>query len=269
MHADDPAVWILSVLTLLVVALIGNDAVLGRISYREFRAELDAADLDDRERVRAGFLLMWAWQPWVLATAAVGFIALVPGVDLRSIGFAWPDLSGLIALISSGGFAGGAALGITVFLGVALVAGLVAGAIGARRRAVVAPDSPLRAVAEPRSLPAAPVNAYVEPMLPTGRVDRRAWIVLSVTSGVTEEIMYRGLLLLVLSMLLPDASIAVTGGIAVVAFALAHVYQGWTGVLSTALLAFLFIGLYVSTGSILIGMLLHIAIDARLAFLRR
>lgn len=261
MHYTDPAIWIVSVLSLLAFALVCNDAIAGCYSYRDFRAALAAAEPEERERVRAGFLLDWSWQPWVLTLSTVGFVALVPGVDLRSLGLAWPDFGGFLALVSGGGFGGGAAAGIALGIGVALIGGMIAGVVASRRKTA---EGASRDGGRP-----AVVNEYVEPMLPTGPEDRRAWVLLSITAGVTEEIMYRGLLLLVLSLLMPDAPIVLSGAIAVVAFGIAHIYQGWAGVVSTTLLAVVFVGLYAATGSVLIGMIVHVAIDMRLAFVKR
>jgi membrane protease YdiL (CAAX protease family) len=50
-------------------------------------------------------------------------------------------------------------------------------------------------------------------------------------------------------------------------FGLAHLYQKVTGVVATAIAGLLFCVLYVKTGSLLLPILLHVAIDVRFAFL--
>jgi membrane protease YdiL (CAAX protease family) len=105
-------------------------------------------------------------------------------------------------------------------------------------------------------------------MLPTGPRDRRAWLLLSATAGITEEIMYRGVLLLTLSRLIPTLAPLLICLVAVLIFAVGHVYQGWVGIIVTGLLAILFIALYLVTGSLLPGMVLHFALDARAAFIK-
>jgi membrane protease YdiL (CAAX protease family) len=51
-----------------------------------------------------------------------------------------------------------------------------------------------------------------------------------------------------------------------VIFGFAHLYQGIAGVLGTALIGALLVGLYLSTGSLLLPILVHAIIDIR-AFL--
>jgi membrane protease YdiL (CAAX protease family) len=51
--------------------------------------------------------------------------------------------------------------------------------------------------------------------------------------------------------------------VAAVAFGLAHAYQGLTGILTTGVLGGVLAGVYLSTGSLLLPVLLHAAIDLR------
>jgi len=50
-------------------------------------------------------------------------------------------------------------------------------------------------------------------------------------------------------------------------FGFAHIYQGWKGVLGTGLVGGVLAYLYLSTGSLLLPIVLHILIDARIVFL--
>jgi uncharacterized protein len=59
---------------------------------------------------------------------------------------------------------------------------------------------------------------------------------------------------------LPDGVLVVVAG---VAFGLAHAYQGVAGVVTTGLLGGVMAALYLSTGSLLLPVLLHAAIDLR------
>jgi membrane protease YdiL (CAAX protease family) len=56
--------------------------------------------------------------------------------------------------------------------------------------------------------------------------------------------------------------------LAALAFGWAHLYQGWTGVLATALLGGLFAWLYWATGSLLLPVLLHVLVDLRAMLVR-
>ena len=87
---------------------------------------------------------------------------------------------------------------------------------------------------------------------------------LSLSAGVTEEITYRGLLLLTLAIVLPsDAPTGLLVTVAAVSFGLAHWYQGWTGIVSTGIFGALMAGLFLVTGSLLLPMVLHTLVDLR------
>ena len=107
----------------------------------------------------------------------------------------------------------------------------------------------------------------LEPMrwfLPVTTAERWWFVAVSVSAGVCEEVVYRGFLLRYLHAgpwaLPAGAALAVMA----VAFGLAHLYQGWLGVLTTGLLGLVFGGLFVATGTLLIPIVLHAVIDLRL-----
>jgi membrane protease YdiL (CAAX protease family) len=80
---------------------------------------------------------------------------------------------------------------------------------------------------------------------------------------VCEEWLYRGFFLAVVAAVvrgLPETALV---AIAAAAFGLAHAYQGWTGVLTTGILGGVMALLYLQTGSLLVPVLLHAAIDLR------
>lgn len=80
--------------------------------------------------------------------------------------------------------------------------------------------------------------ASVEAMLPATRAERWWYGAVAVTAGLCEEVLCRGLLI-------------------------AHFYQGWKGMLGTALLGVGLGFLYIYTGSLLLPMLIHVLIDLR------
>jgi membrane protease YdiL (CAAX protease family) len=47
-------------------------------------------------------------------------------------------------------------------------------------------------------------------------------------------------------------------------FGLAHIYQGWKGAVSASILGVVFAGLYLITGSLLLPMVIHAALDSRI-----
>jgi membrane protease YdiL (CAAX protease family) len=87
--------------------------------------------------------------------------------------------------------------------------------------------------------------------------------VVGVTAGVCEEWLYRGFFLAVVAALAGGLPTGVLVLVAALAFGLAHAYQGRAGVLTTGLLGGVMAALYLQTGSLLLPVLLHAAIDLR------
>ena len=81
---------------------------------------------------------------------------------------------------------------------------------------------------------------------------------LSVTAGITEEIIFRGFLIAALAIILP---VWVAAIVAVLTFGLGHIYQGLGGVIRTSLIGGIFTVLYLMAGSLWPVILLHILID--------
>ena len=98
----------------------------------------------------------------------------------------------------------------------------------------------------------------LEAFLPRTK-EQLCWgLAVSVFAGLFEEIAYRGYLIAYFSFWLSDwGAIAASS----LLFGFAHFYQGKLGTLVTALLGALFGWLYVETGSLLLPILLHAAVD--------
>ena len=92
------------------------------------------------------------------------------------------------------------------------------------------------------------------------RDDREAGLfgAVAVTAGVCEEILYRGLLLTVLT---PAIGVWAAVIVSSLIFGLGHVYQGWVGIGKTALVGLVMALLTVFGGSIFVPILLHAVID--------
>lgn len=103
--------------------------------------------------------------------------------------------------------------------------------------------------------------SYAE-ILPVTDKEKKMWSFVSFTAGVTEEIIYRGFLILSLSYLLPDASIWIVVVLASILFGLAHTYQGFLmGVLRTTLVGMVFSILYIGLGSIIPLIIFHFLVN--------
>jgi len=88
--------------------------------------------------------------------------------------------------------------------------------------------------------------------------ERRSFDLLSVTAGICEEIIYRGVFLAVL---IPVAGIWPAVAVSSIIFGLGHLYQGATGIVKTSLVGIVMALLVVFSGSLLPAMILHIVVD--------
>lgn len=98
-------------------------------------------------------------------------------------------------------------------------------------------------------------------IIPVTSKEKHLWNYVSLTAGVTEEIIYRGFLMFAFSYIFPDLSIWLVLIFSSLLFGLAHTYQGFSGVIRTTVVGMLFAGLYVVLGSILPLIVLHFLID--------
>jgi membrane protease YdiL (CAAX protease family) len=217
------------VLALLLAAylVLGQPAVGAWSARRQHRA----TDLGARRRrYRRTMILEWS-----LTALALALVLAAPGLDLGDLGLRAPRASAY-TLVGAVGF------GVSVLL----LAGL-------RRRVdrgadVVAP-------------------AEVGALLPRTAKERRAFAGLALTAGVCEEVLYRGFLLAVAVALAPELGPWRLVLVSALAFAVAHTYQGVTGMVTAGVLGGGFAVLFLGTGSLLLPVLYHALIDLRLLVL--
>lgn len=96
-------------------------------------------------------------------------------------------------------------------------------------------------------------------LLPVTGSERLAWVALSAAAAVSEETLYRGLLPLVIETL--SGSFVLAIAISVLAFALAHLLQGWTSALVVGIFAVAFHGLVASSGALWTAIAVHFLYD--------
>ncbi len=101
----------------------------------------------------------------------------------------------------------------------------------------------------------------IDSMLPRTAKEKQLWTYVSLSAAVCEELLYRGLLIFIITYFIPDVNVYICILIASLIFGISHAYQGVTGVLKTSLYGLLLSMLYVSTGSILLGILIHFLTD--------
>lgn len=154
----------------------------------------------------------------------------VPWIDAHRV---WFDAA--VALICAG------------FVGV-LGQGLLCASSAARRRAV------------------APAFARLAYLLPASRHERRWWIVLSLSAGICEELLYRGYLLHFLD---AQVGLGMAWLLSSLAFGFAHLYQGWRGIVSAAVTGLLLGLLAIGTGNLLLPIAVHILVDLQILWMYR
>ena len=226
--------WI--VIALIVAWLLFGEPLLGRSAYGRFLIALKSGDVSARMR----FYRKWTWQSWMAAIVVLALALGVLGWQPAQLGLRLPSVSVHV----SEPFLGGLAVGI--------FSAVVLGVLMARRN---------KRGSELQPTPRAESKAKVMHMLPRRADERRAFAILSITAGITEEIVWRGFGLALLVALFPHAPLGVYIALLASAFGWAHLYQGIPGIIVTAVLGGLLTALYVATGSLLLPMVVHALID--------
>lgn len=182
-------------------------------------------------RVLVRMYRFWIAEEWLWAAVVALILVLSPGARLADLGFTMPGNLDQVA---------GAVVGMT--------GAIVVGTLVLRRLA--------------RSGRAIPGQAAVAELLPRTSAERWHGLVMAVTAGVCEEIVYRGLFI-ALGVGVLGLSTTAAAALALAVFVAGHLYQGWKGMLVVALLGFWLTNVYLSTGSLLLPILAHVMIDVR------
>ncbi|WP_374712713.1 CPBP family glutamic-type intramembrane protease [Symbiobacterium terraclitae] len=189
--------------TLIALYLVIGEPLYGKVAYRRL---LDALDRDHSARIRfyRGIIILeWALVFLVLLTLRMA------GGSAADIGLRPAAMGSDAAVLVAG-------------LSVGLVAPVVLAAVSRSYRQVIQRQ-----------------GGSVRGLIPS-RGDERWWFALvAVTAGVCEETLFRGFLMAYLTALVPGipvwAAVAASG----IIFGMAHLYQGWGGVLTTGVVGLL------------------------------
>ena len=227
----------------VAVYLVAGEPVAGHVLHRRFEGRL-RTDPGARRSFYGRLLVL----EWGLALVAFVVWLAAPGVDAAAVGLTWPrswpgPLTSLLVVL------------VLVFV-VASTRALRGGAL----MEATAP-APRRPPGQGRHAEQ-PGHATLA-LLPRTVGERRLFTVVGLTAGICEEWLYRGFFLAVVAAVAGDLPGWVLVLIAAVAFGLAHAYQGRAGILLTGVLGGVMAALYLGTGSLLLPVLLHAAIDLR------
>jgi uncharacterized protein len=125
---------------------------------------------------------------------------------------------------------------------------------------IVNKSRPQKASAEQLSRAASKVSR----LLPITRIERLIWVAVALTAGVCEEFLYRGWLLSLFSTALGSVWVGLV--VSSIVFGAAHAYQGRNGIIGTGVLGIVFGGVFVLSGTLLLGQILHTVIDLQNGF---
>ena len=122
---------------------------------------------------------------------------------------------------------------------------------------------------QPRKYSSANAMKHLAYFFPATWTERRWWVLLCITAGVCEETLYRGFLLHYLHVFPWTLNLTLALLVSSVIFGLAHLYGGISGVIGSAIAGFIFGLLFILTGSLLLPMILHAALDLRMLVILR
>jgi membrane protease YdiL (CAAX protease family) len=100
-------------------------------------------------------------------------------------------------------------------------------------------------------------------LVPVSAAERRWFALVGLGAGVSEEIVFRGFLFFYLATFTNFSSTQIIVASSLL-FGFCHIYQGWFGVFGTSLAGFCLAFLYSGTGSLLVPIVVHAALDLRL-----
>ncbi|MFC8129333.1 CPBP family intramembrane glutamic endopeptidase [Streptomyces sp. NPDC057302] len=220
-----------SAASMAVAAVLGAYLLLGEplLGRRLYGSLARRRDTEPRALVGYFTFVLAFW--WVLAALAGVVLLLSPAMSAADLGIAAPESP--------------------VSAAVVIVAVVAVSVVSGRK---------MRALAEGgRNVPGL---ASIQAMLPRTPQERRLAIAVAVTDGICAELVYRGLLI-AFGVGVLGLNLYAAAALSVLVYALAGLYQGRSGAIAFALVGVLFAGLYVSTGSLLLPVAIHVALSIR------
>ena len=105
--------------------------------------------------------------------------------------------------------------------------------------------------------------------LPATADERAAWVVMSLTAGVCEEILFRGFMIGFLVRFGAGMPVAAALAASSVIFGLGHIYQGVRGVLGSTIGGLALGLLFLLTGNLAASIALHVLLDLQMSYVLR
>ncbi len=200
------------------------------------------------------FVGLWGYRRFLARAASEGEAALIR--EYRQTIFIW--LAGLVLVTIAIWLGQRRPLGALFSTDLSLLDAGLAHGMAAGMAAAILARPVLALVSRKAAAGLAETMRTLAPFLPKSP-RALAWALgVSLAAGVAEEIAYRGFLIPYFASMAPSwIAIAASS----LLFGAAHLYQGPAGVLATTALGAIFAVMYVSTGCLLLPMVLHALVD--------
>lgn len=107
----------------------------------------------------------------------------------------------------------------------------------------------------------------IRTLLPITLRERVLWLLLSLTTGVCEELLFRGFAINYLNREPLGLNLMLSALLPCVVFGVGHAYQGMAGMVRTTAFGAAMTAVFLLTGSIILPVFIHALVNARVAFL--
>ncbi|MEU5997795.1 CPBP family intramembrane glutamic endopeptidase [Streptomyces sp. NPDC047197] len=214
-----------------VTAALGAYLLLGEpwLGRRVYGSLARRRDTEPRALVGYFTFVLVFW--WALAALALVVLLFSPAMAAADLGIAAPESPVTTAVI-------------------VVLVGAVSVVSGRKMRALAEGGKNV------------PGLASIRAMLPRTPQERRLAVAVAVTDGICAELVYRGLLI-AFGVGVLGLNLYAAAALSVLAYAVAGIYQGRSGVIAFGVVGVLLAGLYVSSGSLLLPIAVHIALTVR------
>lgn len=239
--ADALTPWILGAVLVALLAFMTFNAVRkNRRDYSTFKRQRSSKRRRKtfRKWLRQSFL-NFGGAALVVLLLSLQFIApFQQAVD------AWPWVEGARQIFTDIGWIGPVIVAALIAL---LVVGGVLGIFAARSEISNASE--------------VPSIGDVQALLPRNRAELKWGAALAINAGVVEELLFRLALPALIFGVTESAIAAVAASILI--FGFLHIYQGLPGIVGSVILGAAFMAIYLSTGSIVVAIVVHALFDLR------
>ncbi|MDR2108767.1 MAG: CPBP family intramembrane metalloprotease [Coriobacteriales bacterium] len=232
---------------ILLIVYLAVGAILDIREYKKPRT----SRIDENTRVKLyikGLIGQWVPLAVILLIGAFSYVSL-PEIGLGGFHFWGPLWFRIVTFVLCGGF-----LAVLLYQ---IIAYFVSAAF--REQARLQFDS--------NTSKSHYDSVMANIMIPRTKREKTWFFFLSVSAGVCEEIVWRGFFYFLLVTVFPSWPIALVVVVASIIFGAGHLYQGPAGFVKTSLVGILLGCLYVATGTLLPGILLHFITDYSSAFI--